>query len=156
MWTVSATAARYVPMAEPAVARNSSPNSGERRTRPRRLLLSTGDVDASTWPGFSLRPFWARPAGPWRKKAVARATLRAAHRGRHAGGDDPCESYLRSAVRMHERGTHHESAERTSVHEDHEVDRHRERLPLHLGGKEEAVGGGTLREGRDHEPPERR
>jgi hypothetical protein len=41
MWSVSATAAMYVPKLEPAVARKSNPKAGERRIRPRRLDRST-------------------------------------------------------------------------------------------------------------------
>jgi hypothetical protein len=46
--TVRTIAARYVPKLDPAVARNRRPNEGERRKRPRRLVLSTAGGDATT------------------------------------------------------------------------------------------------------------
>ena len=55
MWIVSATAATYVPNPDPAVARNRSPNAGERRTSPIRLEPSTSSNDATTCPDFPLR-----------------------------------------------------------------------------------------------------
>ena len=98
MWSVSAIAAMYVPKPEPAVARNRSPNAGERRTRPRRLEASMSSNDATTCSGFPLR------AGPGvsggvmqadfaaRGRAACRA-LRAAHRARHLARDDAGEPH---------------------------------------------------------------
>ena len=61
----SAIAARYVPKLDPAVARKRYPNDGDRRRRPRRLVLFTSGDDATSVSRFRLRLFGPCPKRTW-------------------------------------------------------------------------------------------